>query len=65
MFAEEKQHFCREILAFQARGPPAGRKVGMAITHAQLRSHGMTDRMEAFFKLDEIEWQRLGKGATI
>ena len=39
--------------------------VRMGITHAQLRSHGMTDRMEAFCKLDEIEWQMLGKGATI
>jgi len=36
----------------------------MGITHAQLRGHGMTDRMEAFFKLDEIEWQMLGKGSA-
>ena len=33
----------------------------MGITHAQLRSHGMTERMEGFFKFDEVEWQLLGK----
>ena len=35
--------------------------VRMNVTYAQLLEHGMTQRTEAMFKLDEAEWEMLGK----
>lgn len=37
--------------------------VRMGITHAQLVAHGMDERTERMFHLDDIEWQMLGRRA--
>ena len=39
--------------------------VRMGITYTQLQENGMTDRTETLFKLDEIEWEVLGKKQSI
>jgi len=38
-----------------------GEMLQMGVTYEQLKRYGLTDRTEEMFRLDEIEWEMLGR----